>query len=129
MKSISTERSFDDLAPFSDQLNQYLIDSLDARYNKVIEAEKRLSTLIDNAVSNMSADAQASLAKCITDIIRASVEDSKSAFYKKSAISQLLSSLAKELQAVSAMSDLDAMRKALQIISSQTIVMQKTIEQ
>lgn len=129
MKSISAERSFDDLAPFSDQLNQYLIDSLDARYNKAIEAEKRLSTLIDNAVSNMSADTQASLAKCITDIIRASVEDSKSAFYKKSAISQLLSSLAKELQAVSAMSDLDAMRKALQIISSQVIVMQKTIEQ
>lgn len=129
MKSISAERSFDDLASFSDQLNQYLIDSLDARYNKAIEAEKRLSTLIDNAVSNMSADTQASLAKCITDIIRASVEDSKSAFYKKSAISQLLSSLAKELQAVSAMSDLDAMRKALQIISSQAIVMQKTIEQ
>lgn len=129
MKSISAERSFDDLAPFSDQLNQYLIDSLDARYNKAIEAEKRLSTLIDNAVSNMSADTQASLAKCITDIIRASVEDSKSAFYKKSAISQLLSSLAKELQAVSAMSDLDTMRKALQIISSQAIVMQKTIEQ
>lgn len=129
MKSISAERSFDDLASFSDQLNQYLIDSLDARYNKAIEAEKRLSALIDNAVSSMSADTQASLAKCITDIIRASVEDSKSAFYKKSAISQLLSSLAKELQIVSAMSDLDAMRKALQIISSQTIVMQKTIEQ
>lgn len=43
MKSISAERSFDDLASFSDQLNQYLIDSLDARYNKAIEAEKRLS--------------------------------------------------------------------------------------
>lgn len=129
MKSISAERSFDDLAPFSDQLNQYLIDSLDARYNKAIEAEKRLSALVDNAASSLSADAQASLAKCMTDIIRASVEDSKSAFYKKSAISQLLSSLARELQAISAMSDPDTIRKALQIISSQVIVMQKTIEQ
>ena len=127
MKSISAERSFTDLIPFSEQLHQYIIDTLDNRYIKAVEAENKLSKHIDYAMSCLTPDQQLEVAKALTDIMQASIKDSTT-LHKLNATAQLLDSLSRELQAISTMSDIDVMRNAIQVVSSQVITVKKTLE-
>lgn len=127
MKSISTERSFADLIPFSEQLHQHIIDTLDNRYVKAVEAENKLSSHIDYAMSCLTPDQQLEVAKALTDIMQASIKDSTT-LHKLNATAQLLDSLSRELQAISTMSDIDVIRNAIQVVSSQVITVKKTLE-
>lgn len=127
MKSINAERSFTDLIPFSEQLHQYIIDTLENRYAKAVEAENKLSEHIDYAMSCLTPDQQIEVTKALTETMQASIKDS-TVLYKLNAIIQLFDSLSRELQAISMMSDINVMRNAIQTVSSQIITAKKTLD-